>query len=75
METAAKKKWAAPAFLQKLKRVNGLGALFPLAVICIFLCLFTGSFAQSNNIMQVLRQAASTFRRARFWRFAACWPA
>ncbi|WNX85598.1 ABC transporter permease [Agathobaculum sp. NTUH-O15-33] len=58
METAAKKKWAAPAFLQKLKRVNGLGALFPLAVICIFLCLFTGSFAQSNNIMQVLRQAA-----------------
>ena len=54
----AEKKKETPAFLQRMKHINGLGALFPLAVICIFLCIFTDSFAQSNNIMQVLRQAA-----------------
>lgn len=45
----SKKKWKLP---------EGLGALFPLAIICIFLCIFTDSFASSKNIMQVLRQAA-----------------
>lgn len=47
-----------PSFFEQLRHVNGLGALFPLAVICLFLCLFTDSFASTNNIMQVLRQAA-----------------
>ena len=45
-------------FMQRLKQVEGLGALFPLAVICVFLCVFTDTFASYNNIMQVLRQAA-----------------
>ncbi len=44
--------------MQRLKQVEGLGALFPLAVICVFLCVFTDTFASYNNIMQVLRQAA-----------------
>lgn len=58
MSADVKQKKELPAFLQRIKHVSGLGALFPLAVICIFLCIFTDSFAQSNNIMQVLRQAA-----------------
>lgn len=56
--SAAEKTKKTPAFLESLKRVNGLGALFPLAIICILLCVFTDSFASTNNIMQVLRQAA-----------------
>lgn len=52
------KKRALPAWLGRLRQVSGLGALFPLAIICILLCIFTESFSQTNNLMQVLRQAA-----------------
>lgn len=52
------KSYRQPGFMQRLKQVEGLGALFPLAVICLFLCVFTDTFASYNNIMQVLRQAA-----------------
>ncbi len=47
-----------PTFLRRIKGIEGLGALFPLLIICIFLCIFTDSFASYDNIMQVLRQAA-----------------
>lgn len=52
------KSYRQSGFMQRLKQVEGLGALFPLAVICVFLCVFTDTFASYNNIMQVLRQAA-----------------
>ena len=58
MEKRENGKAGAAYFIQRLKQVEGLGALFPLAVICVILCVFTDTFASYNNIMQVLRQAA-----------------
>lgn len=46
------------AFRKKVRRVSGLGALLPLAVICILLAVTTDSFLTYNNIMQMLRQAS-----------------
>jgi ribose transport system permease protein len=46
------------AFRKKFKNVSGLGALLPLAVICVLLALTTDTFLTYNNIMQVLRQTA-----------------
>ena len=37
---------------------SGLGALLPLALIVILLTIFTDTFMKTDNIMQVLRQAA-----------------
>lgn len=46
------------ALRHRLRNVSGLGALLPLFVLCVLLTLTTDAFMTTNNIMQVLRQAA-----------------
>lgn len=58
MENTKKEKRELPGFIRKIKQIEGLEAFFPLAIICVLLCIFTDTFASTNNIMQVLRQAA-----------------
>ncbi|MGI6236385.1 MAG: ABC transporter permease [Candidatus Excrementavichristensenella sp.] len=45
-------------FIARLKRVQGIGAVVPLVLICIVLSILTPNFLTSGNILNVLRQAA-----------------
>ena len=42
----------------KIKRVNGIGSLLPLALLLVFFAVTTSTFWSTNNLMQILRQSA-----------------
>ena len=42
----------------KIKRVNGIGSLLPLALLLVFFAVTTDTFWSTNNLMQILRQSA-----------------
>jgi len=58
IEKVSEKTKSFAVFKHKTHNIYGLGSLFPLTIIVILLSVFTDTFLQTNNIMQVLRQAA-----------------
>lgn len=40
----------------KIKRVNGIGSLLPLALLLVFFAVTTSTFWSTNNLMQILRR-------------------
>ena len=42
----------------KIKRVNGIGSLLPMALLLVFFAVTTSTFWSTNNLMQILRQSA-----------------
>ncbi len=45
-------------YIKKISKIQGVSALLPLAVVFVFFTLLSGKFLQTDNLMNILRQAS-----------------